>query len=141
MEKNIVSMFTRISEDIKAKPPVEIFDGDGIILSIPLPEGRSQMVIIVTVKGRQSIRFFSPIGRYQNLNATVLLEFNMQLVDGAFAKVNFDLFDGLGNAPTLVLVDCQRIDTADYMEIKDKLLNIAVNADDVEKIVYGTDHT
>lgn len=116
-----------------------LWQNETIGLKVPCEEGRKQLVVILEVKGKEYIRIFSPITRFQNINPVEALKINMSLTDSAFAIADLNLEDGLGNAPTLVMVTTQLIATANLDEVQSKIKVISTSADKAEEQLTGRD--
>lgn len=112
-------------------------------MRVPLENNRSQFVISLMVKGNVYIRFLSFFGsaRLLNLNAAIaLLKMNLGMTGVANAILDWDLGDGLGIVPRLVVVGEQLFATADLDEVIDKIKTVAQQADSLEKIItHGGD--
>lgn len=109
-------------------------------MRVPLENDRSQFVISLMVKGNVYIRFLSFFGsaRILNLNAAIaLLKMNLGMTGVANAILDWDLGDGLGSVPRLVVVGEQLFATADLDEVIDKIKTVAQQADSLEKIITG----
>lgn len=107
-------------------------------MRVPLENDRSQFVISLMVKGNVYIRFLSFFGsaRILNLNAAIaLLKMNLGMTGVANAILDWDLGDGLGRVPRLVVVGEQLFATADLDEVIDKIKTVAQQADSLEKII------
>jgi len=113
-------------------------EGNFFAMVVPVKASRKQSVMAVVVKGEDYIRFFSPYGTAAILNLEVaknLLKSNFSMTGVANAIVDFDLFDGLGTAPRLVVVGEQLIATAEIEEIIDKIKRVAESADAYEDAI------
>lgn len=121
-------------------------DGQLVIVDVKLVDGRTQIVLCVETEetGTTSdkfLRFASPVGRFIDLNPEKVLGANAYFSEGSFAKMDFDLQDGLGDSPCLVAVVNQRISTATVEELTNKIKGLAEMADSAEEQIFGTDRT
>jgi len=138
MDTKIKEIVLTAAQNLDAKI---LWQDETIGLDVPCGEGRTQVVMIVEVEGKEYIRIFSLIARFQNLDPVKALRLNMTFTDSAFAITDGDLKDGLGKAPTLVMVTTQRIATADLDEVQSKIKKIATLADGAEEQITGGDIT
>ena len=118
------------------------FGGQGKYFNmvVSLENNRSQHVFSLMVKGNVYIRFLSFFGSAHILTldaATALLKMNLSMTGVANAILDWDLGDGLGSVPRLVVVGEQLFATADLDEIIDKIKTVAQQADSLEKLITG----
>ena len=116
------------------------FGGQGKYFNmvVPLENNRSQVVISLMVEGNGYIRFLSFFGSAHILTldtAIGLLEMNLSMTGVASAILDWDLGDGLGIVPRLVVVGEQLFITTDLDEVIDKIKTVAQQADSLEKII------
>lgn len=138
MDAKIKELVLTAAQNLDAKV---LWQDETIGLDVSCGEGRSQTVMILEVEGKEYIRFVSLIARFQDLDPVEGLRLNMRFTEGAFAIMDWDLEDGLGEAPTLVMVTTQRIATADLEEIQSKIEQIAIISDTAEEKFTGRDRT
>ncbi len=106
-------------------------------LTIPVGPLRSQTVHLsfetLDEGGHKVLSIWSACGSAQETHAKLLLEYNAQLIHGAFA------LQDSANGKELVLRANLLQDTADRLEISRTITSIAWQADRVEAQLYGTD--
>lgn len=143
MDAQVVRLVSSVAQDLGAKCE-QIWEGKACLMTLQLPGGRSQVVLVSEVRSDEGpdkdfLRYWSTVGRFMNLDAVEILKLNLQLNVGAFAIWEFDIGDGLGNVPTLGIVDTQLVQTADFDEVKSSIKILADLADDFEKNLFGSD--
>ena len=115
---------------------IEKHDGHWTV-TVPVGTLRRQQVEILfdqkDAEGQDLVRYVSVCGPASPENAMMLLEFNSQMVHGAFAVRKTDSGD------QVVVQANELVDTMDLMEVTRVITAIAWQADKVEERLTGTD--
>jgi eukaryotic-like serine/threonine-protein kinase len=112
-------------------------EGDRFTAEVPLESGRAQRVHIELCRqgaaGEQVVRIFSACAPASESYYRRALELNASVSFGALA------IEHVGGVPYFVMVNCHSRNTCDPEEVRKSIYSVAQHADEVERVLTGTD--